>query len=192
MQLPLPGRHNVSNALAAAALAVALGVSMDQIRRGLGRVKPVAGRMQVLPGVRGSVVIHDAYNANPKSLQAALEVLSELDGSPWLVLGDFAELGPDSDAIHASLGETIYQSGIQRLLATGPGMQAAVARFQACAAEADNPAAMAEHFPDKVAMSQRLQQTLQAGQVVLVKGSRSQRMEQVVEAITQKEPGACC
>ena len=188
----LPGQHNVSNALAAAAVAVALGVSTEQIVEGLARVQPVAGRMQVLAGVQGSRLIHDAYNANPRSLQAALLVLAQLPSEPWLVLADFAELGSDSDAIHTQIGRDIYHAGIRCLLATGSQMQLAVAAYQQAAAEAGNQNVITIHFADKAGLIEHLRQHLHADQVVLIKGSRSQQMERVVEALTQQEGGPCC
>jgi UDP-N-acetylmuramoyl-tripeptide--D-alanyl-D-alanine ligase len=116
MALPLVGRHNVANALAAAAAALALGLDMAAIRTGLARVAPVAGRLEPVGGLRGALLINDAYNANPASFKAALEVLADLPGAPWVALGAFGELGEASADWHADIGRLARDSGVARLL----------------------------------------------------------------------------
>ena len=105
VRLPLAGRHNVSNALGAAAAAHAAGVGLPEIVAGLERMRPVAGRLQLKPGPRGSWLIDDSYNANPSSVRAGIDVLCALPGEHWLVLGEMAELGAETVASHAGIGD---------------------------------------------------------------------------------------
>ncbi|TBR36977.1 MULTISPECIES: UDP-N-acetylmuramoyl-tripeptide--D-alanyl-D-alanine ligase [Dyella] len=171
--LPLPGRHNIANALAAAAIGIALEVPLDTIVAGLENVPGVAGRLNAesMPG--GWTLIDDSYNANPGSVAAAIDTLALAQGERWLVLGDMAELGPTGRALHASIGERARQRGVDRLFAVGP--------LSAAAAEAFG--AGAEHFEDKTALSASLRKQIHAGVTCLVKGSRSAGMEQVVAAL---------
>ena len=104
VELPLPGQHNVMNALAAAALAEAAGASAAQIRDGLAAARPVAGRLVVKPGPRGCRIVDDTYNANPASMKAALDVLAKMPGRPLVVLGDMDELGGDARSFQREIG----------------------------------------------------------------------------------------
>ncbi|WP_019865263.1 UDP-N-acetylmuramoyl-tripeptide--D-alanyl-D-alanine ligase [Methylovulum miyakonense] len=169
----LAGRHNVMNALAATAAGLALGLSLAQIVQGLAIVQPVKGRLQPLVGSVGSRIINDTYNANAASLKAGLDVLRECGGEPWLVLGAFGELGPESVAIHADVGNMIKASGVVRLLATGDHARFAVEQF----------GAGADFFPSQADLITALRQELQGGETILIKGSRAQHMEYVVAAL---------
>jgi UDP-N-acetylmuramoyl-tripeptide--D-alanyl-D-alanine ligase len=171
--LPLPGRHNIANALAAAAVALALDVPLDTIVAGLEQVPGVAGRLrrQTMPG--DWTLIDDSYNANPGSMAAAIDTLLLADGERWLVLGDMAELGADAQALHAGIGQRARERGVERLFAVGPLGAATVEAF----------GAGGEHFDDKPALIAALQAQLHAGVTCLVKGSRSAGMEQVVVAL---------
>ena len=184
IQLPLPGRHNVRNALAAAAATLAVGATLEEIRRGLESLRGVGGRLQRLPGRHGGAVIHDAYNANPASLAAALEAVGSGLGRKWLVLGDMRELGPAADALHARSGREARVAGFERLYALGEHSRAAVAAFGTGGL----------HFEDVDALVADLHRDLQQGgesAVVLVKGSRGMRMERVVAALVEAgEPSA--
>jgi len=171
--LPLPGRHNIANALAAAAIALALDVPMDTIVAGLEQVSGVAGRLRREVMVGGWTLIDDSYNANPSSMAAAIDTLLLADGERWLVLGDMAELGPEARALHAGIGERARERGVERLFAVGPLGVATVEAF----------GAHGEHFNDKPALIAALQTQLHAGVTCLVKGSRSAGMEQVVAAL---------
>ncbi|MGB5305253.1 MAG: UDP-N-acetylmuramoyl-tripeptide--D-alanyl-D-alanine ligase [Gammaproteobacteria bacterium] len=173
IQLPLPGRHNVMNALAAAAAAQAAGAGLDVIRAGLESLSPVSGRYHShhLPG--GVVVIDDTYNANPGSLQVALEVLALAPGATWLVLGDMGELGDEEVALHRRAGEQARAAGVQRLYSLGELARAASVAFgdrgRGCATLEELLAVLRRDL---------------AGPVhILVKGSRRMRMERVVEAL---------
>lgn len=174
VQLPLAGRHNIANALAAASIALALDVPLDTIVEGLENVPGVAGRLQFerMPG--GWTLIDDSYNANPGSVGAAIDTLALAEGERWLVLGDMAELGENAVALHAGIGERARQRGIDRLFAVGPLSTAAVKAF------GDG----GEHFADKAALAAALKQHLHSGVACLVKGSRSSGMDQVVAALS--------
>ncbi|MFC5437294.1 UDP-N-acetylmuramoyl-tripeptide--D-alanyl-D-alanine ligase [Rhodanobacter umsongensis] len=171
--LPLPGRHNIANALAAAAVALALEVPLDIVVAGLEQVSGVAGRLrrQVMPN--GWTLIDDSYNANPGSMAAAIDTLLLAGGERWLVLGDMAELGADAQALHAGIGKRARERGVDRLFAVGPLGAATVEAF----------GAGGDHFDDKPALIAALQAQLHAGVTCLVKGSRSAGMEQVVTAL---------
>jgi len=171
--LALPGRHNIANALAAAAVALALDVPMDTIVAGLEQASGVAGRLRRVVAADGWTVIDDSYNANPGSMAAAIDTLLLAGGERWLVLGDMAELGADARALHAGIGAMARERGVERLFAVGPLGAATVEAF----------GAGATHFDDKAALIAALQAQLHAGVTCLVKGSRSAGMEQVVAAI---------
>ncbi|MDP9083673.1 MAG: UDP-N-acetylmuramoyl-tripeptide--D-alanyl-D-alanine ligase [Pseudomonadota bacterium] len=168
------GAHNVGNALAAAAAAGAAGASLEQIALGLGDFRPVAGRLQLKAGRRDSWIIDDSYNANPSSVRAGLEVLRALNGVTWLVLGDMAELGEHAQDSHAHMGAYARDCGIKRLFALGP---------QSCRA-AETFGAGAEWFGDADSLIRRVQSEIAPGVTVLVKGSRVNRLERVVQALT--------
>lgn len=176
--LPLAGRHNIANAMAAAAIALALDVPLDTVVEGLEQVPGVAGRLkqEAMPG--GWTLIDDSYNANPGSLGAAIDTLALAAGERWLVLGDMAELGPSARALHASMGERAKQHGIDRLFAVGPLSAATVEAF----------GAQGEHHTDKASLIASLKKHLHSGITCLVKGSRSAGMEQVVAALHDNKP----
>jgi len=173
----LPGRHNVSNALAAAAAATAAGATLAEVREGLAQAPVTAGRLIVGEGMNGSRLIDDTYNANPLSLNAAAEFAVSLGGHTWLALGDMGELGPSAERLHAESGARLRALGIERLYATGPMSRHAVEAF----------GQEARWFESHEALSRALRSELKSGVTLLVKGSRSMRMEQVVEAL--RAPG---
>jgi len=179
MRLPLLGRHNVLNALAAGSAALAAGASLADIQAGLEKLKAVSGRLEVKRGVRGARVLDDTYNANPGSLAAGVEVLKSAGGERVLVLGDMGELGEAAGEIHRRVGELARQLGIQRLFAVGELTREAVAAF----------GAGAEHFASHEALIDRLNQVLRGDMTVLVKGSRLMKMERVVAGITEATAG---
>jgi len=179
--LPLAGRHNVRNACAAAAVAVAAGVDLAAVREALEHVRPVAGRLRRLAGRRGATIYDDSYNANPLSVVAAAEFLASLAGDNSLVLGDMGELGHDAPRLHRETGKAVRAAGITRLLATGELSRNTVKGF----------GAGAEWFADMGALVAALQPALRPGANILVKGSRFMRMERAVEALRDPdvEPG---
>jgi len=170
LELQLGGEHNLRNALAACAVALALGQPTVQIQRGLAAVGPVAGRLQTRLTPAGVRLIDDSYNANPDSMGAAIEVLRSAPGRRWLVMGDLAELGESARDLHAGIGARARAAGIERLWCCGP--------LSRSAAEAFGPDG--RHFTDRSALAAALQPALAAGDTVLVKGSRSAGMERVV------------
>ena len=115
----MPGRHNAANALAATAAAMAVGVPLAAVVRGLEAFRPVAGRLVARQAAHGAVVIDDTYNANPDSVRAAIDVLAGMPGPKWLVLGDMGEVGAQGPAFHREIGEYARASGIDRLLTAG-------------------------------------------------------------------------
>ena len=171
--LPLSGRHNVRNACAAAAIAVAVGLDIADIKAGLESVKPVEGRLRRLAGVAGATVYDDSYNANPLSVVAAAEFLASLPGENVMVLGDMGELGDDAARLHAETGSQVRDAGISRLLATGELSRNTVEAF----------GEGASWHADIDDLATRLKAELGEGVNVLVKGSRFMRMERVVEAL---------
>lgn len=178
--LSLPGRHNIANALAAAAVALALDVPLKTIVDGLESTVGVTGRLRRQLTAGGWTIIDDSYNANPSSTAAAIDTLMLATGEHWLVLGDMAELGDGARDMHAQLGQLARQRGVDRLFAIGP-LGAATAR--AFGAEG-------VHFDDKDALITVLKSQLHAGVTCLIKGSRSAGMEQVVHALARTETAA--
>ncbi|MCQ8104161.1 UDP-N-acetylmuramoyl-tripeptide--D-alanyl-D-alanine ligase [Methylomonas sp. SURF-2] len=173
MRLNLAGAHNVKNALAAAAVAMQFGIGLSDIRRGLEQMRPVTGRMQALLGRKGNIVIDDTYNANPDSLKAALDASSHEHKPLWLALGAFGELGPQSSAIHAELGELIRTGRVERLFATGELAKHTVKAF----------GEGGRFFDSRTALIDCLSQEATGKEIIIIKGSRAQKMEQVVAAL---------
>jgi UDP-N-acetylmuramoyl-tripeptide--D-alanyl-D-alanine ligase len=176
IQLAVGGAHNVANALAAAAAAASAGASLEHIATGLAAVRAVPGRLQFKRGASGAWLIDDSYNANPSSVRAAIEVLGALAGRKWLVLGDMAELGEFALQAHSAIGEFARAHGVERLYATGSLAVHAVDRF----------GAGAQWFADVAALTAALTRELgKAGPEVrlLIKGSRVNRLERVVDAL---------
>ena len=173
LALALAGEHNVMNALAAAAAAHGAGAGLEAIVEGLSRMRAVAGRLEVkrLPG--GARLIDDSYNANPASVRAGLRALKALDGQHWLVLGEMRELGEESSRLHTEIGEFARQVGVARLLAVGEEARNAVEAF----------GAGATWFAGVEDLTAVLRAELTPGVTVLVKGSRSNRLERVAAAL---------
>ena len=182
-RIRVPGEHNVTNALAAVAVGIALDVPGSAIVAGLAKFRPAAMRSQieVRHGVR---TIVDCYNANPASTRAAVRLLAESKaaGRRIAVLGDMLELGPTTAQLHAEVGAYVAQQGIDALIASGPlsrtlAQGARAAGMTAVHEAADAPAAAAE-----------LLALVRPGDVVLVKGSRGMRLERVVQALRESPP----
>ncbi|NZA28376.1 UDP-N-acetylmuramoyl-tripeptide--D-alanyl-D-alanine ligase [Luteimonas sp. SJ-92] len=189
--LPLPGRHNVRNALAAAALAVAAaGADAVTIATGLAAARPVAGRLARHRLAGGAVLIDDSYNANPGSLAAAIDTLAAAPGEGWLVLGDMGELGPDAEALHAEAGNRARRSGLARLYALGPLSAAAARAFGDGGRCFDSHQAVAAALRADLDAATRAGGDAGAPVRVLVKGSRSSAMERIVSAMPTEEESA--
>ncbi|MCK4705172.1 MAG: UDP-N-acetylmuramoyl-tripeptide--D-alanyl-D-alanine ligase, partial [Gammaproteobacteria bacterium] len=171
--MSLPGRHNVMNALASAAVAITLGISLENIASGLQSFSSVSGRLDLRKGLKGSYIIDDTYNANPLSLSAAIDVLTEMEGESCLVLGDMAELGELADELHFEAGRQAKQMGVKKLFAMGELSRNAVKGF----------GEGAEFYEDRDALIKAVVENIDASTTVLVKGSRSMAMENVVSAL---------
>jgi UDP-N-acetylmuramoyl-tripeptide--D-alanyl-D-alanine ligase len=191
IQLPIAGRHNVGNALAATACALAAGVSLVAIAQGLNSFKPVKGRSRAFAVYcegHDITVVDDTYNANPDSVRAAIDVLAELPPPRLLVLGDMGEVGTQGPAFHQEVGWHAAQSGIDHVLCLGD--------LAAHTASAFGP--NAQHLLDIDMLKQSVLHQLPHVGSVLVKGSRFMKMERVIEAINAahaphtKESTPCC
>ena len=172
--LAIPGVHNARNALAAAACAVAAGIPLPSIARGLGAFRPYSGRLQVRQAPGGTTVIDDSYNANPDSVRAAIDVLAACDGRTVLVLGDMGEVGEQGPDFHLEVGRYAASQGVGALLAVGELTAHAVAGF--------GPGA--RHFAGIEDLVAAARGHATPGTTLLVKGSRFMRMERVVSALT--------
>lgn len=181
IRLRLLGKHNQFNALAAAAGATALGFSLATIKQGLESLQPVKGRLNPKQGRHGGLVIDDTYNANPSSTVAAIAVLTEQQGRKILILGDMAELGNTGEQLHFELGQLAKSAGIDELYSLG--------RLSAATSQAFGTGAQA--FQSLTDLLAALEPSLTPDTQVLVKGSRSARMERVVDALIEQGAAAC-
>ena len=172
--LAIPGLHNVRNALAAAACAVAVGIPARAIAEGLGAFRPYSGRLQVKKTAGGATVIDDSYNANPDSVRAAIDVLASCPPPTALVLGDMGEVGEHGAEFHREVGAYARAKGVSQLLVLGEATRHAVDAF-------GEGARRFETVEDLVSQLK--------SQTVLVKGSRFMRMERVVAALTGAAEG---
>ena len=177
-QLSLLGRHNARNALAAVAAAWSVGCSTEQICNGMEKVRPVRRRLEQKQAQAGAQLIDDTYNANPASLEAAIQVLAACPGRRILVLGDMAELGEQAEGLHQAAGRVAREAGIDDLLTTG-----GLAR---CAAEEFGM--HARHFEKQESLIAAVHELLTPELTVLVKGSLSSHMENIVNALIQTGP----
>jgi UDP-N-acetylmuramoyl-tripeptide--D-alanyl-D-alanine ligase len=187
VRLPLQGRHNVSNALAAATLALACAVPLATIVAGLAAVQPVAGRQTVHRLRNGALLIDDSYNANPSSLAAAIATLADDQGERWLVLGDMLELGDCAEALHAAVAAQARTAGISRLYALGMLSATTVTAFGDGGRHFQTHAALTEalHTDLNVAAAASRARALR----ILVKGSRGSAMEQIIVALQMMQGG---
>lgn len=183
VRLGVLGQHNVSNALAASAVAVALGVSNLDIAEGLKRFGGVQGRLHMLDGHDGATIIDDTYNANPDSMKAAIDVLmnqeKDANGHLIFVMGDMAELGADDEVMHAEVGAYAKQKKVPTFYCLGQSSKAASNAYGAAG----------QHFDELENLISAISQQLSKETVVLVKGSRFMKMERIVDAITKEKVG---
>jgi UDP-N-acetylmuramyl pentapeptide synthase len=179
------GEATVSNALAAAAAARAAGASLAEIAVGLAAYRPVGGRMEPLALPRNIIVINDTYNANPQSMELALRSLANLRGSSRgvAVLGDMGELGETADEAHRSAGRLVAELGLDFLFALGPHAE----HTARGALDAGMEPARVRVGKDHDELGSALRAMLRGNDWVLVKGSRSMRMERVVQALAREE-----
>jgi len=177
IDLDLLGTHNVANAVASAAAAIELGASLEQVQEGLSLVSAVPGRLARLKGLSGSSLIDDSYNASPSSFQAAINVLSRQVGRRILIMGDMGELGVKAEEEHRHVGEYASLSELDDLWTVGT--------MSSNAALAFGPAA--RHFDSKEELVKHAKKELGEGVVVLIKGSRSSAMDEIVKKLSSGE-----
>lgn len=180
LQLSLLGKHNIMNALAAAAAAYAQNIPIMLIKVGLEAVSTISGRLASRKGYRGATIIDDSYNANPLSVSAAIDVLAACSSRSILVLGDMRELGDGRDQLHRKIGEQALQSGIHELFCYGSLTRYTTEAF----------GINAHHFDDQEKLLIVLKNNLDENTVVLVKGSFSMNMEKIVKGLI--EESVCC
>jgi UDP-N-acetylmuramoyl-tripeptide--D-alanyl-D-alanine ligase len=177
IMLSLPGRHNVLNALAAAACAFALDLPLMDIKQGLESMSAINGRMQWKKGIYQSCVIDDTYNANPQSLLAALDVLKHIPTKRWLVLGDMGELGTNAGHFHESAGRYARDKGVERLFTIGQLSRHATESFGdgAC------------HYDSIDKLSDVIRKEVTDDLTILIKGSRAMHLERVVNVLVEED-----
>ena len=174
VQLPVAGKHNISNACAATALAIAGGIGQPEIARGLAAFSNIKGRLQRKNGIRQALILDDTYNANPDSMKAALDVLAKLPAPRVFVMGDMGELGEDeAPSMHEEIGVYARDLGIEYAYFVGDNSVQAAEKF----------GGNGLWFADKDPLIQVLAHDLPERASVLVKGSRFMQMEEVVAAL---------
>jgi MurE/MurF fusion protein len=183
--LAVPGSHNISNALAAAAISHAAGIAMVHIVEGLAAFKPADSRMQIIDGPAGSRIINDCYNANPESMRAGLATLAGFDGAARVaVLGDMLELGNDAAMLHREVGNSVGELGIEFLAVLGEYKNTVQTGVQ----ESEGKRTTVRTFTDQDSCNEWLQSlvddgTIQMGSYILVKGSRGMHLENLVKQL---------
>ena len=191
IQLNTLGSHNVRNALAASAVALAAGISLEKIKQGLESFAPVNGRMQAKKIDPNRTLIDDSYNANPDSVRAAIDALKQSGNLSWLILGDMGEVGNQGPEFHREVGAYAAEQGVAKLFALGEQCQFAIKGFDGVTKT--TPSSKAMHFSDMDSLIAQLRDALHAQSTgsnqhlnILVKGSRFMRMERVVQALLEE------
>jgi len=177
VSLPLPGEHNIANALAASCAANAMGVRWESITSALSHLNSVKGRLEITASEAGYTVINDTYNANPSSTRAALDVLANAKGFRAVIFGDMGELGPDAKVLHEQAGRYAKEGRADALYACGEFADSVVAGY----------GAGAHSFVSKAELIESLMKELQQGATYLVKGSRSSAMEEIVDEMLKQK-----
>jgi len=192
VQLNTLGSHNVRNALAATAVGIAAGISLENIKQGLESFHPVNGRMQAKVMDSNRTLIDDSYNANPDSVRAAIDALKQSGNLSWLILGDMGEVGNQGPEFHREVGAYAAEQGIAKLFALGEQCQFAIQGFNE-ARQTRSKATSSMHFADMDSLIVQLRNVLHTQSSasnqhlnILVKGSRFMRMERVVQALIEE------
>jgi len=192
VQLNTLGSHNARNALAASAVAIAAGISLEKIKEGLEAFSPVNGRMQAKKINLNHTLIDDSYNANPDSVRAAIDALKQSGNKSWLVLGDMGEVGNQGPEFHREVGAYAAEQGVAKLFALGEQCRFAIKGFEDIQKN-KTPIASAKHFSEMDGLIVQLRDALHAQSTgsnehlnILVKGSRFMRMERVVQALLEE------
>jgi len=179
IHLPIAGKHNLDNAACAKAIALSCNIDAQDIKKGLECFTPEAGRLENLGFINGVNIINDAYNANPNSVKAAIDVLTEISGAKTLVLGNMAELGDDSKKLHQQIGEYAQTNNITQLFCIGEQAQHACLSFTG-----------GKCFDDIRDLKSHLLKNWSTLGTLLVKGSRSMRLENLINALIDSEKAA--
>lgn len=177
--LPLLGLHNIANAMAASALAVSVGASLNAVADGLALSQPVRGRLFPIKLNDNQLLLDDTYNANVGSMSAAVEVLATMSGYRVMVVGDMGELGDDARSCHQQVGEVAKSVGIDSVLSVG-NLSQFISLASGCGQHFENKAALVEHILELLKQYNNI--------TLLIKGSRSAAMEQVIQGIQEKLP----
>jgi UDP-N-acetylmuramoyl-tripeptide--D-alanyl-D-alanine ligase len=192
VQLNTLGSHNVRNALAASAVGIAAGVSLEKIKQGLESFAPVNGRMQAKAIDSNRTLIDDSYNANPDSVRAAIDALKQSGNLSWLILGDMGEVGNQGPEFHREVGAYAAEQGVAKLFVLGEQCQFALQGFNKAISN-HSATSSAIHFSDMDSLIAQLRDALHAQSSssnqhlnILVKGSRFMRMERVVQALLEE------
>lgn len=175
--LPLLGEHNISNAIAASALAISVGADLKAVEQGLASARAVPGRLFPVPLNNSQLILDDTYNANVGSMSAAAHVLAQMPGYRVMVVGDMGELGQDAERCHRQVGEVIHALNIDKVLSVGTLSQ-----------NISLASGHGQHFADKADVVDEIMNLLQEHQsiTILIKGSRSAAMEQIIQAVQEK------
>ncbi|MCU7938684.1 MAG: UDP-N-acetylmuramoyl-tripeptide--D-alanyl-D-alanine ligase [gamma proteobacterium symbiont of Bathyaustriella thionipta] len=185
------GKHNVYNALAATAVALSSGCTLEQVKFGLENFKNVSGRLEQKQGIADSIIFDDSYNANPGSVRAGIDAIQQLEGDAILILGDMGELGEESEKLHYQLGIDAANMGVKKLFTVGVNSNETCKGFNSITQKQGVNDFNARHFSDKDELVSKvadyLYHSLDKKKIVLVKGSRSMAMESVVDALLEKE-----
>ena len=179
INLPLPGSHNMCNALAAIAVSKALSISVQDMVSGLNNMESVPHRLQMRQGIENATILDDSYNANPASYEQAIATLKTFPGKHWLVLGDFGELGDQSEEIHTELGVKAKSAGIKHLLTIGNESRLANTSFGEGAI----------HFSDLISIQEYLESKLNKDITCLIKGSRFMQLDKLADALALRREG---
>ena len=180
VEIPLPGAHNVMNALAATAVGYELGLTKEDVIKGLKNASTIAGRNNVIT-MRGVTIIDDCYNANPVSMKASIEVLGRAPGKTIAVLGDMGELGEDERELHYGLGQVLEDNRIGTVFTVGP-----LSEEINNALQQKNSSCMSHHYDTVDAMLEDLLPLIRQGDTILVKASHFMGFGKVVDAITER------
>ena len=174
VNLGVMGRHNVINAVASAALSIEAGANLDQVVAGLESFVPVDGRLATVAGIHQSRIIDDTYNASPESFEAAIDLLAGYEGKRILIMGDMAELGSVSEEAHEEVGRYASEAGIDLFLGVGEQTRLSVENF----------GTHGRHFESKEALLAACHELVTENTIVLIKGSRRARMDEIASALT--------
>ena len=184
VQIPLPGEHMVYNALAAAAAGQLLGLTPEEIRDGIAAVESVSGRSHIVK-LPDKVLIDDCYNANPVSMEAAIDLLLQADGRRVAVMGDMFELGEQEKEMHARVGKYAADKGVECIICTGKLARCIYEGARETAGERkDGPAAEIFYFEDRESLLEGINQILKPGDTILIKASHGMGFEKVVEQLS--------